>query len=93
MATKRVIFVVDDERDRDVLSWWEQQDNKSAAIRDLIRTELRQGSVTLQDIYRAVTELEQRIGSGQVLFTSGSEPDLVSDEPDDVVDALENLGL
>jgi len=93
MAKKRVIFVVDEEQDRDILSWWEQQENKSAAIRDLIRKDLKQQSVTLLDIYRAVTELDQKIVSGQVSIVGADQLDLISDEPADVVAALENLGL
>lgn len=93
MAKRRLVFVVDVKRDRDVLSWWENRGNKSAAIRDLIRKDLKRQGVTLQDIYRAVTELEQKIASGQIPAIAVGEPDSVLEESVDVATAPENLGL
>ena len=49
--------------------------------------------VTLEDIYRAVTELEQKIAPGQVAVIAADQSHQVLDEPADVAAALENLGL
>jgi hypothetical protein len=37
MGKHNLTFVVYDERHADILDWWEQQDNKSAAVRAAIR--------------------------------------------------------
>ena len=37
MGKHNLTFVVYDERHADILEWWEQQDNKSAAVRAAIR--------------------------------------------------------
>jgi hypothetical protein len=37
MSKHNLTFVVYDERHADILEWWEQQDNKSAAVRAAIR--------------------------------------------------------
>ena len=54
---------------------------------------MKQQSVTLQDIFRAIIDLEQKIAAGQVSAIDAGESDLVLDEPADLAEALENLGL
>jgi hypothetical protein len=93
MAKKRLVFVVDDKRDSDILSWWVHQENKSAAIRALIRRQIKQDGVTLYDIYQAVIELDRKLASEALVATAGNVSDVDCDEPPDVVAALDNLGL
>ena len=93
MAKKRLIFVLDDERDLEILSWWQQQENKSAAIRALIRRDIRRGGVALCDIYQAVIEIDRRLAAGRVLVTNGDATGATFDEPPDVATALDSLGL
>ena len=37
MSKRRLIFVINTDDDADILEWWEQQANKSAAVRAAIR--------------------------------------------------------
>jgi hypothetical protein len=37
MSKRRLVFVINTDDDADILDWWEQQDNKSAAVRAAIR--------------------------------------------------------
>ncbi len=37
MSKRRLIFVINTDDDADILDWWEQQENKSAAVRAAIR--------------------------------------------------------
>lgn len=91
MARQTITFVLDSERDRDVLRWLEAQLNKSAAIREAIRGRMEQGDVTLGDIYAAIQDLKGR--------SWASAPDAqdrntsIGDEPPDVAATLDSLGL
>ena len=58
MAKRPITFVVDDQRDRDILRWLDTQDNKSAALRGAIRGAMGRGGLTIGDVYQAVRELE-----------------------------------
>jgi hypothetical protein len=91
MAKQTVTFVVDTERDRDILRWLGSQDNKSAAIREAIREHLGQGVITLTDVYEAIQDLKR----GSWIPASHIQQDYVkdSDEPSDVAAALDSLGL
>jgi len=90
MAKQTVTFVVDTERDRDILRWLGSQDNKSAAIRGAIREHLGRGGITLTDVYEAIQDLKR----GGWTSASHAQPDNVedSDEPPDIAAALDNLG-
>jgi len=91
MAKQTVTFVVDTERDRDILRWLGSQDNKSAAIREAIREHLGRGGITLTDVYEAIQDLKR----GSWIPTSRTQHHYVedSDEPSDVAAALDSLGL
>ena len=93
MPNRRLNFVVDEERDRDILSWWAKQDNKSAAIRALIRKEIEHDGLTLLDLYQAVLEVERLLVAGVVLAGDDAAGGAVSDEPPDLAAALDRLGL
>ena len=91
MARQTITFVLDTERDRDILRWLEGQANKSAAIREAIRANLGRGDITLAHIYEAIQDLK-RCGwmSG---LQAPSHITVASAEPPDVAAALDNLGL
>ena len=91
MAKQTVTFVVDTERDRDILHWLGRQGNKSAAIREAIRAHLGRGDITLAEVYEAIQDLKQ----GNWTPASPAQPGKVEDhdEPPDVAAALDSLGL
>jgi hypothetical protein len=91
MARQTITFVLDTERDRDIVRWLEGQANKSAAIREAIRANLAHGDITLADVYEAIQDLKccGWVSGPQALahITVGSA------EPPDVAATLDNLGL
>ena len=91
MAKQTITFVVDTERDRDILRWLGSKDNKSAAIREAIRVHLGRGAITLTDVYEAIQDLKR----GNWAPASSARPLNMADgnEPPDVAAALNNLGL
>jgi hypothetical protein len=92
MARQAITFVVDTDRDRDIIRWLEDQDNKSAAIREAIRTQLSEGlDITLIDIYEAIQDLKQ----GGLVRETASVPrgQVEIFEPPDIAAALDGLGL
>lgn len=90
MARQTVTFVLDTERDRDIVRWLEGQDNKSAAIREAIRARAGCGNITLADVYEAIQELKR----GSWMPGPGTQaPNPGGDEPPDVAAALDSLGL
>ncbi len=91
MTKQAITFVVDSDRDRDILHWLAGQANKSAAIREAIRAYRERGALTLTDVYEAIQELKQ--GTWPAAPNHGSPPRRSGDEPDDVAEALDSLGL
>ena len=91
MARQTITFVLDTERDRDILRWLDRQDNKSAAIRGAIRANLEHGDITLAHVYEAIQGLKH------CGWMSGSEvpshSTAASTEPPDIAAALDNLGI
>lgn len=67
MSKKRLVFVINPEEDADILAWWQQQANKSAAVRAAIRAALEPTPppLTAADVRRAV-----RAELAQVDFTT-----------------------
>lgn len=57
MASERIIFAVDPDKDRDILHWLDAQGNKSAAIRHAIRAAMRPATIT-EDTLRRVLRSE-----------------------------------
>jgi hypothetical protein len=91
MARQTITFVLDTVRDRDILYWLEGQQNKSAAIREAIRTHLGRSGLTLADVYEAIQDLKR---SGWVPGPAAQAPaEAANDEPPDVAAALDSLGL
>jgi hypothetical protein len=91
MARQTITFVLDTERDRDILRWLERQGNKSAAIREAIRASLGHGDITLAHVYEAILDLKRCSwvsGTDVRVHTSAA-----SAEPPDIAAALDNLGL
>lgn len=90
MAKQTITFVLDTNRDRDVLRWLEGQANKSSAIREAIRAQMDRADVTLRDVLAAIQDLKRHNGTpaltGEATVGNG-------DEPADVAVALDNLGL
>ena len=91
MAKQTITFVVDGDRDRDILHWLDGQANKSAAIREAIRTHLEREAVTLTEVYEAIQDLKQRGWAPPADAAAGRRRD--GDEPEDVAEALDSLGL
>ena len=91
MAKQAITFVVDSDRDRDILLWLDGQANKSAAIREAIRAHLERGTVTLTEVYEAIQDLKQRSWAPPADAVAGPRRD--GDEPEDVAEALDSLGL
>lgn len=91
MAKQAITFVVDSDRDRDILYWLEGQANKSAAIREAIRAHLERGTVTLTEVYEAIQDLKQ--GGWVPATEEGPSARREGDEPEDVAEALDSLGL
>lgn len=91
MARQTITFVLDTERDRDVLSWLDRQENKSMAIREAIRANLHPVDITLVDIYEAIQDLKTRTCTSAGAVSARGVED--SSEPPDVAAALDNLGL
>ncbi len=91
MARQTITFVLDTERDRDILRWLEGHENKSAAIREAIRARLGALDITLADIYEAIQDLKHGTWTP---IDEDHTPDFGdSGEPPDVAAALDNLGL
>jgi hypothetical protein len=91
MAKHTITFVVDTERDRDILRWLSSQNNKSAAIREAIRTHLGRAGITLSDVYEAIQELKR--GNWAVASCAQPHNPVDRDEPLDVAATLDSLGL
>lgn len=91
MAKQAITFVVDGDRDRDILHWLDGQTNKSAAIREAIRAHLERGTVTLAEVYEAIQDLKQGgwVPSADAVASRRRD----DDEPEDVAEALDSLGL
>ena len=86
---KRVPVVLDTERDADILAWMAAQDNRSAAIRQVIRAALRTQrrpriSVEVRTLRRVLREELQRCAPVTAAAESdmNAEPVQVDADPD-----------
>lgn len=75
---------LDDQRDADLITWLAGQTNKSAAIRDALRTSVTNG-ITLTDIYLEIKALKNHS------FTAVTEPAPIEDEVGANLDKLLSL--
>ena len=64
---------LDLERDRDIMAWLERQENRSAAVRKVLRAYI-QDSPTLGDLLRLLRHIDGRIGAGVVSASTGCKP-------------------
>lgn len=91
MATVRMTFALDSERDAALIAWLEAQANRSEAIRAaLMQAAATRDEVTLADVLAAIEALGQRLAGLQV---SQDEGRLVVQEDPDLAAALDGLGL
>ena len=90
MAKQTITFVLDTNRDRDVLRWLEGQANKSLAIREAIRAQMDRADVTLRDVLAAIQDLKRHNGRPAA---TGEGAAGIGDEPADVAVVLDSLGL
>lgn len=92
MATVTISFSLDTETDQDILRWIDDlpKRKRSEAIREALRSHLAH-DVSLGDVYQAVRDLERKIGQAPIL-SSGNHKE-ASEEPEDIANALDNLGL
>ena len=91
MARQTITFVLDTERDRDILRWLDRQDNKSAAIRGAIRANLEYGDITLAHVYEAIQDLKR--GGWAAGPETRAHTMEASSEPPDIAATLDNLGI
>jgi hypothetical protein len=94
MANKTTVTLsLDVEADKDILRWFERQENRSAAIRAAIREHVGRNGISLGDVYRAVKELERKLEAGAVVVSGGAGEagEETWDEPDDAAAALDAL--
>jgi hypothetical protein len=97
MADKRVIsLVLNAEKDADIIKWLNSQDgSKSEAIRAAIRARIGTQGITLGDVYQAIREIDRKLARGVLVAsdTGAEAPAGDEDIPEDIKDALDNLGL
>lgn len=92
MSRQAITFVIDTDRDRDIVRWLKDQGNKSAAIREAIRTQLgRTLDITLVDINEAIQDLKQADGARETTSISRRQEETY--EPPDIAAALDSMGL
>ena len=91
MSKVTVSFSLDSERDQDLVRWLENlpKRGRSEAIRGALRRHVSRSSITLGDIYQAILDLKRQ----GMVAVSGNNDRLTGDEPPDVAEALDGLGL
>jgi hypothetical protein len=79
------------ENDQDLLRWLDDlpQGGKSAAIRETLRAGLAQHSVTLDDVYRKLNDIEHKLKTGIVAVPESNAMDI--EEPPEITAALDAL--
>ena len=93
MAKRIETFTFDDAEYPALARWLDNlpKRGKSKAIREALSSYLAH-DVTLGDVYQAVLALERKIGQAPILSNGGNHNE-VSEEPEDIANALDNLGL
>ena len=86
-------FSVDEKTHPRVIRWLESfgRGERSKEICKALDAWIGGQSVTHDDIYQAVLALERKIGQGSVILSNGNHKE--SEEPEDIANALDNLGL
>jgi hypothetical protein len=96
MAKTTVGFSCDVERDADILAWLERQENKSAAIREAIRSSWLQSGVSLADVLNEIGEVKRMLRSGAIRVESDDgqdETQALDPEQREIQNALDSLGF
>lgn len=86
-----VSFSCDTIEDADILDWLGKQPNRSAAIREQIRTGIS-GTVRLIEIYQEVQQMRQEIARLKTVEVRERRQETSTSEPDDIGLALDDLG-
>ena len=91
-TTKTISF--DTVRDADLLAWLNAQENVSGAVRDALRSAvvLDRSSVTLEQVYQAIKDLEDKILVGSVV-AQAEHMDVDLPGTEEAAKALDALGL
>ena len=91
MTRQTITFVIDTNRDHDIIRWLDVQGNKSAAIREAIRAQLGgRLNITHVDIYEAIQDLKR---TSYTRETAAVPQRQEMNEPPDIAAALDNMGL
>jgi len=97
MSSKVTVPVsMDTKNDRDLLEWLGKQENRSAAVRDVLRAHVQGQVVTVGDVLQAVEDLRRDIESRTI--AAGSVVEAVESEGVDPLtaqaqSALDGLGF
>jgi hypothetical protein len=91
MAKVTVSFTLDDEQDQDLMRWLDRMPSRgrSAAIRETLRAGLSQQTVTLDDVYRKLNDIEHKLKTGIVAVPESNAMDI--EEPPEITAALDAL--
>ena len=94
MSKLIISFTLDSERDRDLVRFLDGlgRRQRSEAIRETLRAGLADAGVTVSDVYQAVKELERKLSAG-AFVAQVREAEAGADVPEDVLSALDGLGL
>jgi hypothetical protein len=88
-------FSLDSERDAVLISWLDEQDNVSEAVRAALRAYCDESPITLGDIYRSLQNLTTHIGGARANAERDDESicvGLQSEDPE-LATNLDQLGL
>lgn len=99
MATLVTNFSLDSEKDKDIIKWLDGQTNRSAAVREAIRSYMAKSEgVTLADVLAELRALPSRlsvvaVANGQPPTPEGDEPEAAAANLDGLLDRLGNGDL
>lgn len=96
MASVTISFTLDSDEHANLLRWLKSlpKRERSGVIREALLTHLGQGgSVSLNDVYQAVKELDRRLKNGAFVGNGETSRGEAPDEPPDVAANLDGLGL
>ena len=98
MSQTTVCFTLNNEFDQDLITWLDSLPRraKSRNIRLALRAQLSatgHGVISSSDIYQAVLSLERKLEAGAMLTKSNPGPQDESQEPIDIANTLDNLGM
>ena len=96
MAKVTLAFSVDDDKDADIVRWWEGLERRqhSATMRAAIRAYRNTTGLTLGDLLNEIGEIKRLIRAGVVVQTNGNGGDVADDnEPLDPLAAEAQAAL